>query len=185
MIENIVYGVGGWLGGLLTTFILRWARKEHITEGLGRLDAAISIKKRMREEGLTEEEIASVMRMATRRSYVIEKVVEDAEAEDFTTFNEDMSQAEMNRAAWQRYEKLDLEMRHTFATAEAETDGKQLELLRKSQEAWEQYRKIVGEMYGQMQGTMWPMVGAFVLWNITKRRIEDLKSERGTFREAE
>jgi uncharacterized protein YecT (DUF1311 family) len=184
MVENIIYGVGGWLGGLLTTFILRWARKEHITEGLVRMDAAISIKKRMREEGFSEEEIASILRMATRRPHALEKVVEQAEAEDFTEMNEAMSQAEMTSLAWQHYNKLDLELRHTLASAEIDTDGEQLAMLQRSQKAWEQYRKLVGEMYSQMQGSMWPMVGAMVLSKITKRRIEDLKEDRGVFRES-
>ena len=90
MLENIIYGVGGWLGGLLTTFILRWARKDHITEGLAQMDAAVSLKKRMRDEGFTENEIAAVMRTATRRTQVLEQAVEAAEEKDF---------AELNRAA--------------------------------------------------------------------------------------
>jgi uncharacterized protein YecT (DUF1311 family) len=182
MLENIIYGIGGWLGGLLTTFILRWARKDHITEGLAQMDAAVSVKKRMRDEGFTEDEIASVMRMATRRPRALEKTVEEAEEEDFSDLNEARSQAEMNMAAYRRYEKLDLEMRHAYEQAEAALEGEQLERLQKSQEAWLKYRELNGKIYSMMQGTMWRMVGAMVMSKITKRRTEDLKGDRSVFK---
>ena len=47
MLENIVIGVGGWLGGIATTFLLRWARKDYITEGLTRMETALNLKKKM------------------------------------------------------------------------------------------------------------------------------------------
>src|SRR5262245_51637720 len=143
MLENIIYGVGGWLGGLLTTFILRWARKDHITEGLAQMDAAVSLKKRMRDEGFTENEIAAVMRTATRRTQVLEKAVEDAEDKDFAEFNRSATTYEMNNAAARYYEKIDLEMRHAYERVEAAIDGGQLGLLEKAQEAWLQYREAI------------------------------------------
>lgn len=177
MLENIIYGVGGWVGGLLTTFLLRWARKDHITEGLAQMDAAVSVKKRMRDEGFSEDEIASVMRMAMRRSHVLEKAVEQAEEEDFSELNQAQSQSEMTVAAHRRYEKLDLEMRHAYQAAVSKAEGDQLDRLQKSQKAWVQYRKMSGEMYATMEGTMWPMVAAMVMGKITKRRTDELKED--------
>lgn len=181
MLENILYGVGGWLGGLATTFILRWAKRDAITEGLAQMDAAVTVKKRMRDEGFTEDEIAAVMRTATRRSRALEKAVEQAEEEDFSEVNEAQTQAEMNMAAGRRYERIDLEMRHAYERMGAELEGEQVELLQKSQEAWEEYRRYSGEMFARMQGTIWPFVGAMVMAKITKRRLEDLNGDRAVF----
>ena len=182
MLENIIYGVGGWVGGLLTTFILRWARKDSITEGLAQMDAALSLKKRMRDEGFSENEIASVMRVATRRSQVLEKAVEEAEEKELSEFNYAMTTYDRNMAASRHYEKIDLEMRHAYERVEAVVEGEHWARLQKAQKAWTQYREATGDIYSEMEGTMWPSIGLMVRAKITKRRTEDLKDELEAFK---
>jgi uncharacterized protein YecT (DUF1311 family) len=147
------------------------------------MDAAVSLKKkRMRDEGFSENEIASVMRAATRRPQLLEKVVEDAEEKELSEFNQAKTTFDMNNAAARHFEKLDLEMRHAYERAEVVLEGEQLERFQKAQEAWAQYRDLTGDIYSEMEGSMWPSVGLMVRAKITKRRAEDLKDDLAAFK---
>ena len=91
----------------------------------------------------------------------------------------------MNMAAFRRYERLDLEMRHELQRLEEVISGEQLGRLKRAQEGWEAYRKASGEMIDSRQGTVWPFIAAMIMSKITKRRIEDLKGDHDVFRERE
>jgi len=185
VLENVIYGVGGWLGGIATTFLLRWARKDHIMEGLTRMETALNLKKKMRDEGFSAEEINAVIHLVGSRS-TTQIAQDDAEDdEDFSDMNEAATQGDMNLASFRRYERMDLEMRHELQRLEEVVSGVQLERLKRAQEGWEAYRKASGEMVDSRQGTIWPFIAAMITSKITKRRIEDLKGDRDVFRERE
>jgi uncharacterized protein YecT (DUF1311 family) len=178
MIDQIVLAVVSAVLGGAGVLCMRYLRKDHITEGLAQMDAALSLKKRMRDEGFNEEQIASVVRMASRRSLPLEKAVEKAADEDFAELNRAKSQAEINMEAGRYYERADLDMRQAYARVEESIKLQRLEKLREVQKAWESYRDASGDLLAMLQGSMWGSVATLAMAKITKRRTEDLKNER-------
>ena len=182
MLENVIFGVGGWIGGIATTFILRWARKDHVSEEIKRRSDAVALAEKMRSIGISAAEVDAMlasMDKDRKAAPALPAPEDDAiEKREYLEIEMAKSQQEMNQVARRRYERLEMRMQHLIENLGWKIADFRTEF-EEEQQAWEAYRNKVADYAGAPwgDGSMRPFIVNGAMSRVTKQRIAELEAE--------
>jgi uncharacterized protein YecT (DUF1311 family) len=185
MIENIIYGIGGWIGGIATTFLLRWVRQDHITEEINRKKSALDLMEKMRALNVGMPEINAVLASFGEpldKAEGQQNELDEIDRLEHTEINEAQSQHEMNQAALRRAERLDDKLADTVDRLK-QVMPDLADRIDQAQKAWEAYRDVEVEIAGAPweEGSMQPFIMSGMRSRLTQARIKGLEIDVANF----
>jgi uncharacterized protein YecT (DUF1311 family) len=191
MLEKIML----YLLGALTTgvglLVMRFLRKEHVTEELARRKSAADLIAHLEKIGVPMERVDALLAsIGRKRGDKVERpakapltIEEQIEAREFAKIEAAQSQGEMNSLQADRARRLNTRMEEAFERLAARVDGDLRCKLDESQVIWLEFREKECAFAGApwKGATMQPFITAGASSHVTKQRAEMLENHLAFF----
>lgn len=186
MFEQILYGVGGWAGGVLMMIIKEWWTRDDIAKGLEHRMSALAFMEKARALGIPTAQVdAMIASLGGKRKGAAEKVDPEAELEieEWAEIEAATSQQDMNNVARTRFERLDRRMEVAYDRLRRLMPPEFVSELEAAQAAWKEFRDREAELAGApwQGGSMRPFIVAGAMSHVTKHRAADLEAQVAEF----
>jgi uncharacterized protein YecT (DUF1311 family) len=189
MKEIVLIAVGALLPAI-GSLLMRWLRKDRITEEIARKTKMLELRERMQSQGVTFDQLheleASLMERQKAKRDIEDALIGELQEADADDPTGNMSQAEMNQYAEARAREMDAKLDGLLVKLQTYMGDDEQSRLEAAQKAWLAYRDAQVELSSANfdGGTMQPLVQFGEQLSLTIERIATVQGEL-EFREAE